>query len=167
MTKQTLVASVLMSVLTAAAVTAQDAPAAENRNPVTRLDNIRTLTCTFPISTVASFQKDGSTPTARLRPVGGPVLTVKVENMDASGGLGEFTAPVKADGLVQQYGWNMHVMDASRAGRMMLLTVFGRESKDGKLKATYTRTDYLPVDLPGFVTEPDSSQYYGECEVTR
>ena len=149
MTKQSLVATVFMSALAVAAVAAQDPPAAENRNPVTRLDNIKTLTCSFPISAIASFPKDGSTPTARIRPVGGPVLTVKVENMDASGGLGEFTAPVKADGLVQQYGWNMHVMDASRSGRMMLLTVFGRESKDGKLKATYSRTDYLPVDLPG------------------
>lgn len=167
MTKLTGLVAALACACLPLAAAAQDPPAAENRNPITRLDNITSLNCTFPVSTVATFAKDGSTPTARLRPVGGPVLTVRVENMDASGGLGDFTAPQKTEAAVQQYGWNMHVMDASRSGRMMLLTVFGRESTAGKLKAVFTRTDYLPVDLPGFITEPDSSQYYGECEVTR
>jgi hypothetical protein len=145
-----------------ASVAAQDGPA--NTSPVTRLDNIKALTCTFPAGAQGTWATDGSI-TARIRQ-GGP-LTVKVERMDPQDGVAAITAPTQADALVQLYGWNLHVMEPSRSGRMLMLTVFGRESKDGKLKATYTRTDYLPVDLPGFKSEPESAQYYGECEVMR
>ena len=143
-------------------VVAQEAP---NTNPVTRLDNITAMTCTFPASTRVAWAKDGGAPTATVR--GGAALTVKVQEIDSDVGTAVITAPTQADASVQVYGWNLHVLEPSRTGRMLMLTVFGRESSAGKLKAAYTRTDYLPVDLPGFVSEPEASQYYGECEVVR
>ena len=165
MKKLITVTAVVLS-LSLASVSAQEQEAAENRNPLTRLDNVIALSCTFLTSTQVQWAKDG-TIGARIRPVGGATLSVKVQNIDTSGGLAEIVSPQKADALVQQYGWNLHVMEASRSGQMRMLTVFGRESTMGKLKAVYSRTDYLPIDLPGFVTDPDAVQYYGECEVTR
>jgi hypothetical protein len=167
MRKWTRVAIAVASLCVAAVAAAQDSPAAENKNPVTRLDNITALTCTFPVSSIGSWGKDDAPPTARVRAAGGPVLTVKVEKLDPPGATGEITAPTRAEAIVQQYGWNMHIMEPSRSGRMLMLTVFGRVSTGNKLKAVYTRTDYLPVDLPGFISEPEAAQYYGDCEVTR
>lgn len=141
---------------------AQEAP---NTNPVTRLDNITAVTCTFPASTRVTWGKDAAPPTATVR--GGQPLTVKVEQIEPGDGMGVITAPTMADAIVQLYGWNLHVMEPSRSGRLLMLTIFGRESVGGKLKAAYTTTDYLPVDLPGFITEPTAAQYYGECDVIR
>lgn len=157
----------LTSVTLAAAVACVASVAAqepENKNPVTRLDNIKGLVCTFPAGAQGGWATDG-TMSARVRQ--GGVLTVKVERIDTADGVGAITAPTQADAIVQLYGWNLHVLEPSRSGRMLMLTVFGRESTAGKLKAAYTRTDYLPVDLPGFKSEPEAAQYYGECEVTR
>jgi hypothetical protein len=151
----------------ATAASAQDPSIPDNKNPITRLDNITGVTCTFPVSVNVTWGKDAAPPTTRVRAAGGPVLTVKVESLDPAGATGEFTSPSRAEAVVHQYGWNMHIMEPSRTGRMMLLTIFGRVSTGERLKAVFSRSDYLPIDLPGFASEPDASQYYGDCEVTR
>jgi hypothetical protein len=161
------VAVVVAVVGIARVVSAQDPSIPDNKDPLTRLDNITGVTCTFPVSTSVTWGKEAAPPTTRVRAAGGPVLTVKVESLDPAGATGEFTAPSRAEAVVQQYGWNMHIMEPSRTGRMMLLTLFGRVSTGQRLKAVYSRSDYLPIDLPGFASEPEASQYYGDCEVTR
>lgn len=152
--------SLALCVTLVAAVNAQQ----ENSNPVTRLDDIKSLSCTFTARTQVAWQKDGTVATKAQDTA--PMLSVRVR-LNVGDGTGEFLAPSQAEAVVQQYGWNMHVLEPSRSGRMTMLTVFGRVSREGKLKAVYTRTDYLPVDLPGFISEPDATQYYGECEATR
>lgn len=161
MKKLTAIAVAIASCIASTALAQEPA----NTNPVTRLDNVVGLTCTFPASTRVTWGKGDAPPTATVR--GGSPLTLKVGEIDADVGTAVITAPTMADASVQVYGWNLHVLEPSRSGRMLMLTVFGRESSGGKLKAAYTSTDYLPVDLPGFVTEPTATQYYGECEVTR
>jgi hypothetical protein len=49
-------------------------------------------------------------------------------------------------------------------GGLAVTSVFARESRDGKLKATYSRANFLPAGPPGVVAEPEASQYYGECD---
>ena len=44
----------------AAAAAAQDPPAAENKNAITRLDNITALTCTFPVSSIGAWARGSS-----------------------------------------------------------------------------------------------------------
>ena len=39
----------------------------------------------------------------------------------------------------------------------------GRQRR--KFRAVHSRHDYLPMSLPGYVSEPSVSQNYGECEV--
>ena len=49
-------------------------------------------------------------------------------------------------------------------GSVNITTVFSQEARDKKMKAVHSRHDYLQMSLPGFVSEPTVSQYYGECE---
>ena len=58
-------------------------------------------------------------------------------------------------------------MEVSRAGALRMTTVFGQESKPGRLKAVHTRTDYLRISMPGYESEPTVGQYYGDCEAGR
>ena len=67
---------------------------------------------------------------------------------------------------VKLTGSNIHFIDMRAGGAVTLTTVFSQESKDKKLKAVHTRTDYLQMSLPGFVSEPEVAQYYGDCEIT-
>ena len=159
MRKLTVVVSALILVCGAASAHAQ-----ANDNPVTELAGIKRLTCTFPVAASVTWSKEG-VPSIRLRE--NSILTVRVQEIDTADGTAVITAPTQADGSAQLYGWNLPIMEPSRSGRMLMLTVFGRESKDKKLKAVYTRTDYLPVDLPGFSSEPEATQYHGDCEAGR
>jgi hypothetical protein len=58
-------------------------------------------------------------------------------------------------------------MDIRPEGSLTITTVFSQESRNRKLKAVYTRTDYLPISMPGFASQPEVSQQYGECEAGR
>jgi hypothetical protein len=140
------------------------AHAQTTNDPDIELANIKTLDCTFKIGAQGTFAKDG-TVSARVKD--GPELNVRIRNIDAADGVAELVSPTAADAIVQLYGWNLHIMEASRGGRFLMTTVFGRESENKRLKAVYTRTDYLPIDLPGFISEPEATQYYGDCAVTR
>ncbi len=129
------------------------------------LSNIKALKCTFPRSTVVVW-KDG-VPEPRIRTTG--VLTLEINEIDAADGsaiVGSVSTG-NHDVNVQVYGWNMHFLEASRGGRIGVTTVFAQYSTGDRLKAVYTRSDYLPIDLPGFKSEPEVAQYYGDCEATR
>ncbi len=129
------------------------------------LANIKALKCTFPTSTLVVW-KDG-VPQPRIRTTG--VLTIEINEIDAADGsavVGSVSTG-NHDVNVQVYGWNMHFLELSRGGRIGVTTVFAQNSTGDRLKAIYTRSDYLPIDLPGFKSEPEVAQYYGDCEATR
>jgi hypothetical protein len=132
--------------------------------PTIDLTTITSLNCTFATGAQVVWAKDG---TISVKVKEGAVLNVTIRKIDAADGTAELVSPNQAEGIVQVYGWNMHILEASRSGRMLITTVFGREGRDKKLKAVHTRTDYLPIDLPGFTSEPEATQYYGECEAGR
>ncbi len=126
---------------------------------------ITSLRCTFPVSSTVVW-KDG-VPEARIRTTG--VLTIEINEIDAAGGsaiVGSVSTG-NHDVNVQVYGWNMHFLETSRGGRIGVTTVFGQHSTGERLKAVHTRTDYLPIDLPTFKSEPEVAQYYGDCEAKR
>ncbi len=129
------------------------------------LSNIKSLTCTFPTSTVSAW-KDGK-PEPRIRTTG--TLAIEITEIDAAdgsamvGSVSTGTHPVN----IQVYGWNMHFLDVSRGGRLGVTTVFAQNSTGDRLKAVHSRTDYLPIDLPNFKSEPEIAMYYGDCEATR
>jgi len=129
------------------------------------LVSIRALKCVFPTSTVSTW-KEGK-PEPRIRTTG--TLTVEISEVNADdgsamvGSVSTGSHPVN----VQVYGWNMHFLEVSRGGRMAVTTVFAQYSTGERLKAVHSRTDYLPIDLPGFKSEPEVAMYYGDCEVSR
>ncbi|MEQ1760018.1 MAG: hypothetical protein ABL986_17010 [Vicinamibacterales bacterium] len=129
------------------------------------LANIKSLKCTFPTSTIVAW-KDG-VPEARIRTTG--VLNIEINEIDAADGSAIVGAVSTGnhDVNVQVYGWNMHFLEVSRGGRMGVTTVFAQTSTGDKLKAVHSRTDYLPIDLPGLKSEPEVAMYYGDCVATR
>ena len=109
--------------------------------------NIKALTCTFPTSVVATWNNDGA-PEPKVRPSG--TLTLEITEIAAADGSAVVAGK---DVNVQVYGWNLHVLDSSRSGRLAVTSVFAQKVNGEKFKAVHTRTDYLPIDLPGFKSE--------------
>lgn len=152
-------ATTLLSCLLAVVrLTAQGGAAA---NP---LASVQSLTCSFPISTTAAWEK--GEPQARLRT--GLVLTFQYVDIDTAVSTARVVGLATEHNIVVQLsGANLHFLEIRSNGGLMLTTVFNQESRDKKLKAVHTRADYQPIDIPGFVTPPAVSQHYGECEIAK
>jgi hypothetical protein len=132
-----------------------------NFNPLT---GVTALNCTFPVS-VATTWKDGE-PEAVVRKT--PVLTFVIDQIDVGEGSARMVGVSSGQHVTASLsGSNLHIMDLRSSGSLTITTVFAQETKDGKLKAVHTRTDYLRYSVPGFVSQPEVSQHYGECEVKR
>ena len=127
------------------------------------LTSIKALTCVFPLSVSAGWQM--GEPQANVKT--GGVLTVKITEIDTQDGSAKFEGSTASHVVAQLAGWNLHFLDMQPAGALSLTTVFSQVSKEGKLKAVQTRTDYLPVTLPRYVSTPTVAQYYGECEAVK
>lgn len=126
------------------------------------LASIKTLKCTFSVQSRATWV-DG-VPQAQIRM--GPTLTFQYNEVNPS----ESSANVEglaSEGhvVVQLVGANMHFLEMKNTGGLMLTTVFGQVTTNRKLKAIYTRADFLPISVPGFENSPEVSQHYGECEI--
>jgi hypothetical protein len=126
------------------------------------LASIKNLKCTFSVSATGTWEKGEAQ--ARLRM--GPVLSFSYSEIDAAGSTAN-VAGLASSGhvVVQLMGANMHFLEMRNTGSLMLTTVFGQESKNKRLKAIYTRADFLPIAVPGFENTPEVSQHYGECEI--
>jgi hypothetical protein len=58
-------------------------------------------------------------------------------------------------------------MERSVTGTLNITTVFVGEPNAKTFRAVHARHDYLPMSLPGFVSEPSVSQHYGTCEAIK
>ena len=130
-----------------------------------QLDTIKSLSCTFPISVAGSWDKNTGEAQVQIKKAG--VLTFKFDQIDVSESSARFVGPTAAPEhiVAQLRGPNLFFMDIRAGGTLAITSVFGQVSHDQKLKAVYTRSDYLPISLPGYVSVPEVSQHYGECEV--
>jgi hypothetical protein len=130
--------------------------------PANPLPNVKSLKCTFPISVSATWE--AGEPTAAVKK--GGILTFQLDEIDTTESTANVTGLASGNHIVAQLsGWNLHFLDIRPTGSLTITTVFAQESRDKKLKAVHTRTDYLPVTIPGFQSKPDIFQYYGECEI--
>jgi hypothetical protein len=57
---------------------------------------------------------------------------------------------------VKLVGSNLHFLDVAIDGGLTVVTIFPKETHDGRLQAVYSRAAY-----------PEAAQYTGDCEVTR
>jgi hypothetical protein len=111
-----------------------------NRIPETSqmLQSLKRLKCTFP-----------------TKP-GDPIVSIDRINTD------EGTAEIagffrRGDNVnVKLVGSNLHFLDVAIDGGLMVVTIFAKETHDGRLQAVYSRAAY-----------PDAAQYAGDCEAER
>ena len=128
----------------------------------TKFASVKRLQCVFSAA-AAGVWPDGA---AAVRPRATVVLKLEIDAIDAQDGSAVMRgAPESSAHLVAQFsGWTLHLLQTDVTGGLAVTSVFARESRDGKLKATYSRANFLPAGAPGVVTEPEAQQYYGECD---
>lgn len=136
---------------------AQTKPPAEPPNP---LLTVKTLDCRFPVATTATW-KDGQA-VAQQRT---QEMQLTVENIDVQ----DATAELKGTGSrafvsAVLSGWSLYFVD-NGVGQLNITTVFAQETAPGKLKAVHSRHGYLQMQVGRYISEPNVSQNYGECEI--
>lgn len=140
---------------------AADAARAQNTAPNV-LTGIKNLKCSFSIS--ASGRWVNGEAEAAIKK--GPLTTFEYRDIDTTESTANVVGLASSGHVVAQlFGANLHFLEMRSTGSLMLTTVFTQESRDKKLKAVYTRADYLPLTIPGFANAPEVSQHYGECEI--
>jgi hypothetical protein len=111
-----------------------------NRVPETSqmLHSLKRLKCTFPMK------------------AGDPV--VSVDKIDLEEGTAEVVGFFQRDEdiTVKLVGANLHFFSVAIDGGLTIVTVFAKETHDGRLQAVYSRAAY-----------PDAVQFTGDCEPTR
>ena len=154
-------AAAVLTLLAGAPLTAAQAAQTTPANP---LAAVKGLKCSFPILTSATWESGEPTPQVKK----GGLLSFQLTEIDTQESTANVVGLSSMGHIVAQLsGWNLHFLDIRPTGSLTITTVFAQESREKKLKAVHTRTDYLPVSIPGFVAKPDVFQYYGECEVVQ
>jgi hypothetical protein len=104
------------------------------------LQSLKGLKCSFPNKpgdpTVSLDKIDTDDGTAEI---GGGFFRRRGENVN-----------------VKLVGSNLHFLDIALDGGLTVITVFPKETHDGRLQAVYSRAAY-----------PDAGQYVGDCEPSR
>ncbi len=114
------------------------------------------LACTFPVSVSGSWK--GGEIKADIKQ--GADVAVIIDEIDAEGGTAK-VGPTHVTALLTQT--SLHFMDRTMQGSLSMISVLSQKGPTGSLRAVRSRHDYLPIAIPGFVTEPNVSQHYGEC----
>jgi hypothetical protein len=130
-----------------------------DKNP---LASVKSLKCRFPVYTVGSW-KNGE-PKAEVRQA--QEFSLEIDEIDTDGGVARVSGtagPTHVTALLTLS--SLHFMERTVTGTLTITTVFASEGAPRKYRAVHSRHDYLPMSLPGFVSEPSVSQNYGECEV--
>jgi hypothetical protein len=136
-----------------------------NRIPATSkvLESLKRLTCSFPASASATWEGSELQPQARKLPAAAVLTVFNIDTQDGSAEIsgGGFRAADNV--LVKLAGSTLHFLDIGLDGTVGLLTVFAKESHDGRLQAVYSRAAYVENGF-GVPEPPNMSQYYGDCE---
>ena len=67
---------------------------------------------------------------------------------------------------VKLAGSALHFLDIGLNGSLTIVTVFAKETRDGRLQAVYSHAAYA-TSGPGASSNPEATQYYGDCETGR
>ena len=152
--------SVAMAAAIAAATHVTSAQGTD-KNP---LAQVKSLKCRFTIYSSGSW-KNGE-PQAQIRQP--EQLTLDVDEIDTDSGSARVTGTSgPADVVSLLTVSSLHFMERSVTGTLNITTVFVGEPNAKTFRAVHARHDYLPMSLPGFVSEPSVSQHYGMCEVVK
>jgi len=110
----------------------------QNRIPETSqlLQSLKGLTCSFP------------------NKLGDPIVSFdKIDTDEGTAEIGGFFRRRGENVNVKLVGSNLHFLNIALDGGLTVITVFPRETHDGRLQAVYSRASY-----------PDAVQYLGDCQ---
>jgi hypothetical protein len=103
------------------------------------LQSVKRLRCSFP------------------NKFGDPVVAFdKIDTDDGTAETAGFFRRREENVNVKLVGSNLHFLDVALDGGLTVVTVFAKETRDGRLQAVYSRAAY-----------PDAAQYMGDCEPSR
>ena len=132
-----------------------------DKNP---LALVKSLKCDFPVYSVGSWKKGD--PQAEIKQAQQFSLTIdQIDTDSGSGRVNGTSGPVEVTALLTVS--SLHFMERSVTGTLNITTVFVSDAGAKKFRAVHSRHDYLPMSLPGFVSEPTVTQNYGTCEVVQ
>jgi len=152
-------AAVLMAVAFAHGAGAQTT----DRNP---LAQVKSLKCRFSIYASGSWTKTTQEPQAQVRQP--EMLSLEIDEIDTDSGSGRVTGTAgPADVTALLTLSSLHFMERSVTGTLNITTVFAGAEGAKTFRAVHARHDYLPMNLPGYQSEPSVSQHYGVCESTK
>lgn len=134
-----------------------------DKNPLTQ---VKALKCRFAIYASGAWSKTTQEATAQVRQP--EQLSLEIDDIDTDSGSGRVTGtagPSEVTALLTLS--SLHFMERSVTGTLNITTVFSGEPAAKTFRAVHTRHDYLPLSLPGYVSDPSVSQHYGICEMTK
>jgi hypothetical protein len=133
-----------------------------DKNP---LAQVKRLKCRFSVYASASWSK-AQEPQAQVRQP--ETLSLEIDDIDTDSGSGRVTGtagPVEVTALLTIS--SLHFMERSVTGTLNITTVFAGDPDAKSFRAVHARHDYLPMNLPGYQSEPSVSQHYGVCEAVK
>ena len=144
-----------------AALLSGSAPLAQttDKNP---LAGVKSLKCKFPVYAVGAW-KSGE-PQAQVKQA--QEFSLEFDQINTEDGDARVTGTAGATHITALLTVSsLHFMERSVLGTLNITTVFTGEANARRLRAVHSRHDYLPMSLPGYVSEPTVSQNYGYCDV--
>jgi hypothetical protein len=129
------------------------------------LESLKGLKCSFSAATSGTW--DGGSPQAQTKTQadGASVTIGKIDVQDGTAEIGGFFRG--GDNVnVKLAGTTLHFLDMSLNGGLTVITVFAKETHDGRLQAVYSHAAYVQ-NGPGATPNPEATQYYGDCEAVR
>jgi hypothetical protein len=137
-----------------------------SRIPVTSkvLESLTSLRCSFATSASATWEGGELQAQAKKLPAAAGLRVLNINTQEGTAEIdgGGFRA---ADNVtVKLAGATLHFVDIGLNGTLGVLTVFARESHDGRLQAMYSSASYVERGF-GPPESPVMSQFYGDCEI--
>jgi hypothetical protein len=132
------------------------------------LESLKRLRCSFSAATSGVWDPNGSAQARTKEQPNG--ATVTINNIDVQDGTAEMGGFLReGDNVnVKLAGSTLHFLDISLNGNLTVITVFAKETHDGRLQAVYSHAAYAQGG-PGSASAsaPEGTQYYGDCEASR
>jgi hypothetical protein len=138
-----------------------------NRIPETSqaLQSIKRLKCSFSAATSGTWEGGQAEARTKTSPNGATIAIDKIDVEDGTAEIGGFFRG--GDNVnVKLVGSSLHFLDIALNGGLTVITVFAKETHDGRLQAVYSRAAYVQSG-PAATASPEAAQYYGDCEAQR
>ena len=130
------------------------------------LESLKRLKCSFSAATAGAWDPNGTVQARTKEQPNG--ATVTINNIDVQDGTAEIGGFFREgeNVNVKLAGSTLHFLDIALNGSLTVVTVFAKETHDGRLQAVYSHAAYEPIGL-GATGTPEGTQYYGDCEPGR